>query len=65
MKDQIVHVPAVLSEMLDIPRSEARRLIDQGKVRADGRTLNPGEHDLDDSKSRVFEVDRIQVPTKC
>ncbi len=42
-----VHLPAIISEAFGGSRSEARRLIAQGGVRLDGRTLGPDEQDLD------------------
>jgi tyrosyl-tRNA synthetase len=44
-EDGVVHLPGVIAEQFGISRSEARRLIDQGGVSLEERTLGPGEHD--------------------
>jgi tyrosyl-tRNA synthetase len=41
-----VHLPAVIAEKMDISRSQARRLIDQGGVSLGERALSAGEHDI-------------------
>ena len=41
-----VHLPALLAEQFGISRSEARRLIEQGGVRIDGRVVDGSELDL-------------------
>jgi tyrosyl-tRNA synthetase len=41
-----VHLPALLSELFGLSRSEARRLIEQGGVRIDDRVVDGGELDL-------------------
>ena len=46
-EDGTVHLPETMGEAFGISRSEARRLIDQGGVALDERTLQPGEHDVD------------------
>jgi tyrosyl-tRNA synthetase len=46
-EDGTVHLPETMGEAFGISRSEARRLIDQGVVALDERTLQPGEHDVD------------------
>jgi tyrosyl-tRNA synthetase len=42
----LVHLPGLIAEAFAISRSEARRLIDQGGVSLDERSLSAGEHDL-------------------
>ncbi len=41
-----VHVPALIAELFDISRSEARRLQDQGAVRVNGEPLRADERDV-------------------
>jgi tyrosyl-tRNA synthetase len=41
-----VHLPALLSDLFGLSRSEARRLIEQGGVRIDDRVVDGGELDL-------------------
>jgi tyrosyl-tRNA synthetase len=41
-----IHLPALLSELFDLSRSEGRRLIEQGGVRIDGRVVGGEELDL-------------------
>jgi tyrosyl-tRNA synthetase len=41
-----LHLPALLAEQFGLSRSEARRLIEQGGVRVDGRVVAAGELDL-------------------
>ncbi len=41
-----VHLPALLAELFDLSRSEARRLIEQGGVRIDGRAVDGDQLDL-------------------
>jgi tyrosyl-tRNA synthetase len=41
-----VHLPEVMARELDLSRSQARRLIEQGGVALDGATLGPDEHDV-------------------
>jgi len=41
-----LHLPALLAEQFGLSRSEARRLIEQGGVRIDGRVVDGGELDL-------------------
>jgi tyrosyl-tRNA synthetase len=43
---ETAHLPAVLSDAFGISRSEARRLIEQGGVKIDGKPLANGELDL-------------------
>jgi tyrosyl-tRNA synthetase len=41
-----LHLPALLAEQFGLSRSEARRLIEQGGVRIDGRVVAPDQLDL-------------------
>jgi tyrosyl-tRNA synthetase len=53
-----VHMPKLLGEGFGMSSSEARRLIDQGGVKVDGKVLSPGEFDVDSSEleGRVIQV---------
>jgi tyrosyl-tRNA synthetase len=42
-----IHLPALLSELFGLSRSEGRRLIEQGGVRIDGRVVDGEELDLE------------------
>jgi tyrosyl-tRNA synthetase len=44
--DGAVHLPALLAELFGLSRSEARRLIEQGGVRIDGRVVDGDQLDL-------------------
>jgi tyrosyl-tRNA synthetase len=48
--DGLVHVPAALERAFGISRSEARRLLGQGGVRADDRPLDAANLDVPASK---------------
>jgi tyrosyl-tRNA synthetase len=56
-EDGEVHLPALIAELFDVSRSEARRLLDQGGVRLDGEVL-AGELDLpaDRLDGRVLQL---------
>jgi tyrosyl-tRNA synthetase len=41
-----IHLPGVIAEKMEISRSQARRLIDQGGVSLGERPLAAGEHDI-------------------
>ena len=47
-----VHLPALMGEVFDISRSEARRLLDQGGVRVDGQV----HKDLDIPRDQLHET---------
>jgi tyrosyl-tRNA synthetase len=53
-----VHMPKLLGQGFGMSSSEARRLIDQGGVKVDGKVLAPGEFDVDPSEleGRVIQV---------
>jgi tyrosyl-tRNA synthetase len=53
-----VHMPKLLGQGFGMSSSEARRLIDQGGVKVDGKVLAPGEFDVDpsDLEGRVIQV---------
>jgi len=53
-----VHMPKLLGQGFGMSSSEARRLIDQGGVKVDGRVLARGEFDVDPSEleGRVIQV---------
>jgi tyrosyl-tRNA synthetase len=53
-----VHLPAVLADVFDRTRSEARRLLEQGGVKLDGETVAAGTLDLSASEldGRVLQV---------
>jgi tyrosyl-tRNA synthetase len=53
-----VHIPKLLGQGFGMSSSEARRLIDQGGVKVDGRALSPGEFDVDPAEldGRVIQV---------
>jgi RNA-binding protein YlmH len=44
--EQLIHIPAALEGEFGISRSQARMEIDLGRVKLNGRTLAPGEHDI-------------------
>lgn len=53
-----VHVPALISEVFSMSRSDARRMIDQGAVSVQDRPLGSGEYDLQgaDLDGKVLKV---------
>jgi tyrosyl-tRNA synthetase len=57
-----VHLPAVIAEAFGRSRSEARRAIDQGGVKLDGKPLAPGAFDLpaEALDGRVLQVGKRQ-----
>jgi len=53
-----VHLPGLIAEAFGMSRSEARRLIDQGAVALDEKTLGRGDYDLpgEDLEGRVLRA---------
>ncbi|HLI32525.1 MAG TPA: tyrosine--tRNA ligase [Solirubrobacteraceae bacterium] len=58
--DSAVHLPALLASTIDVSRSQARRLIDQGAVALDGEQLSAGCYDLpaEQLDGRVLQIGR-------
>ena len=59
----MIHLPQLLAEQLEIPRSSARMLIDTGKVKVDGAYLSAGEHELLPIADCVISVDEGATQT--
>ena len=53
-----VHLPGALADAFGVSRSEARRLIAQGAVRLDGRTVHVADVPADDLDGRVLQAGR-------
>jgi tyrosyl-tRNA synthetase len=59
------HLPALLSEQLDVSRSEARRIINQGGVKLDGEAvveLDPPAERIAGKTLKVGKSREVQVP---
>ena len=58
VEDGEVHLPALIADAFGLSRSEARRLIEQGGVRVDGRVMDPEPLDLPlgELSGRVLQV---------
>lgn len=59
------HLPALLSDQLNISRSEARRIINQGGVKLDGETVvdfDPPAESISGKTLKVGKKREVRVP---